>query len=218
MKMKEPLIKIALTDDHQMVLEGLQKVLEPAADIEVTGAYRCAKDLFTGLKKVVPDVLLLDVQLPDMTGLEVAKIIRQEYLDMKILVLSGIESHYYIMDLIKQGCNGYLLKSTTDNRLLLEGVRSVYNGELFLDPSMKQTVLQEMLRAKRRKNASPKLTEREKEVLQLIIKEYGNQEIADKLFISLRTVENHRYNLLQKLDVKNTVGLVKAAMQMGLDG
>ncbi|MFA6059094.1 MAG: response regulator transcription factor [Taibaiella sp.] len=217
MKTKEQFIKVALTDDHPMVLEGMQKVLEQSIGVAVTGVYRCAKELFEGLKKVLPDVLLLDVQLPDMNGLEVAKIIRQEHADMKILVLSGIESHYYIIDLIKNGCNGYLLKSTTDIRLLMEGVKGVYNGELFLDPSIKQVILQEMLRAKRRKNASPKLTEREKEVLQLIIEEYGNHEIANKLFISLRTVENHRYNLLQKLDVKNTVGLVKAAMQMGLD-
>lgn len=213
--MHTPLIKVALTDDHPMVLEGLQKVLNEVADIEVAGVYKCAKDLLLALKKQLPDVLVLDVQLPDMTGLEVAKIIKTKYPDIKILVLSGIESHYYIADLIQQGCNGYLLKSTTDNKLLIDGIKGVYNGELFLDPSMKQVLLQEMLRAKRKKNASPKLTEREKEVLQLIIKEYGNQEIANKLCISLRTAENHRYNLLQKLDVKNTVGLVKAALQMG---
>lgn len=208
-------ITVALTDDHPMVLEGLQKVLNEIGEIEVTGVYKTGKELLAGLKNGLPDVLLLDVQLPDITGLEVAKIVRAEYSEIKILVLSGIESQYYIMDLIKQGCNGYLLKNTTDHRLLIEGIKGVYNGELFLDPSMKQNLLQEMLRVKRKKNASPKLTEREKEVLQLIIKEYGNQEIANKLCISLRTAENHRYNLLQKLDVKNTVGLVKAALQMG---
>jgi len=215
MRMSSQKITVSLTDDHPMVLEGLQKVLSETTDIYVSGAYRNGKDLLAGLKTTVPDVLLLDVQLPDITGLEVAKVVKTDYPDLKILILSGIESHYYIVDLIQQGCNGYLLKSTTDNRLLIEGIKGVYEGELFLDPSMKQALLQEMLRAKRKKNASPKLTEREKEVLQLIIKEYGNQEIADELCISLRTAENHRYNLLQKLDVKNTVGLVKAALQMG---
>lgn len=214
--MLNPEITVALTDDHPMVLEGLQKVLNEVEAIHVSGVYSNGKELLAGLKTTVPDVLVLDVQLPDITGLEVAKIVKTAYPDIKILILSGIESHYYIVDLIQQGCNGYLLKSTTDHTLLLEGIKAVYAGELFLDPSMKQALLQEMLRAKRKKNASPKLTEREKEVLQLIIKEYGNQEIADKLCISLRTAENHRYNLLQKLDVKNTVGLVKAALQMGL--
>jgi DNA-binding NarL/FixJ family response regulator len=213
--MKKQPIKVALADDHLMVLEGLQKVLSEFEEIGVTGIYKNGKDLLKGLNYSMPDVLILDVQMPDLTGLEVAKTIREKNEDLKILVLSGIESQFYIMDLIKQGCNGYLLKSSTDHRLLVEGIKAVYKGELFLDPSMKQNLLQEMLRVKRKKNASPKLTEREKEVLRLIIREYANQEIAAELCISLRTVENHRYNLLQKLNVKNTVGLVKVAMQMG---
>jgi DNA-binding NarL/FixJ family response regulator len=211
-------IQIAITDDHPMIIDGLTNALQQDEGITIIGKYKTGKDLLKSLQQQQqPDVLLLDVQLPDLNGLELTKIIKKEYPNIYILILSGIESHYYILDLIHQGCNGYLLKSTTDQRLLSEGIRAVYKGELFLDPSVKQTVLQEMLRVKRKKNASPKLTEREKEVLQLIIKEYSNQEIAEKLCISLRTAENHRYNLLQKLDVKNTVGLVKVALQMGFD-
>jgi len=209
-------IRIVLTDDHPMLLEGLQKVLSPISQIEIIGIYRNATELLNALEHNTPDVLMLDIQMPGLTGLEASRIIKEKFPHVQILIFSGIESHYYIIDLIQSGCNGYLMKSTTEQSELLEAITTVARGDLYLDPSIKQEILMEMLRSKRKKNAIPKLTEREKEVLQLIVEEYSNQEIAEKLKISSRTVENHRYNLIQKLDVKNTVGLVKTAMQLGL--
>lgn len=210
-------IKVSITDDHHMVIEGLLNVLKLFDRIEVIATYNSAGALLEGLQTQVPDVLLLDVQLPDKQGYEIAKDLVTRYPQMRILILSGVDSHYYIQDMIKQGCSGYLLKSTTDRDLLAMAIQKVYEGETFLDPSIKEALLLGMLKGKKLKESiQPKITVREKEVLQLIVQEFDNHEIARKLFISLRTAENHRYNLLQKLDAKNTVGLVKAAIKMGL--
>ncbi len=211
------MIKVAITEDHQIVLDGLRTALGMQPDITVTGTYRNGQELFEGLKRQQPDVLLLDLQLPDKNGSELAPLVLQQYPSIRILILSGMESSPYIREMMQKGCNGYLLKSTTNQATLVHAIREVYAGELFLDAGLKEQLLREMLVTRRRANKiNPRVTQREKEVLALIAKEFSNQEIADRLFISLRTVETHRYNLLQKLEVKNTAGLLRAAAEMGL--
>jgi len=210
-------IKVAITDDHPLVVEGLQNVLRAHPNISVIATYSSGDALLKGIKKEVPDVLLLDFQLPDKAGNELAHILVEAYPELRILVLSSMESAFHVKSMLQQGCMGYLLKSTTDHQMLIQAIEAVYAGKLFLDPSLKEELLYDMVKAKQRnEKAQFRLTLREKEILQLIVAEYSNPEIADKLFLSLRTVEAHRYNLLQKLKVKNTVGLVKVAIQMGL--
>lgn len=211
------MIKVAITDDHPVVIDGLCTALQAQQDIKITGTYKNGAELFTGLKKELPDVLLLDLQLPDKNGGELVPLLLKQYPGLHILILSGMESLPYIKEMIQKGCKGYLLKSTTNQSLLLTAIQQVYAGDVFLDASVKEQMLREMLVSKRKASQiSPKITQREKEVLQLIIRECSNQQIADRLFISLRTVETHRYNLLQKLDVKNTAGLLRVAGEMGL--
>lgn len=210
-------IRVAITDDHPIVIDGLRNALQPQEDIVVTGAYHNGAELFKGLQQHEADVLLLDLQLPDKTGNELVPLLLQQYPDLHILILSGMESSPYIKEMMRKGCKGYLLKSTTNQTTLVTAIKQVYAGELFLDVGLKEQLLREMLISKRQLNKlNPRITQREKEVLRLIASEYSNQQIADHLFISLRTVETHRYNLLQKLDVKNTAGLLRAANQMGL--
>ncbi len=210
-------IRVAITDDHPMVIDGIRNALYPHPDITITGTYLNAKELFNGLQQKEADVLLLDLQLPDKTGNELIPVLLKQYPGLNILILSGMESSSYIKEMMHKGCKGYLLKSATNQTILITAIKQVYAGELFLDASLKEQLLQEMLVTKRQANKfNPKITQREKEVLGLIAKEHSNQQIADLLFISLRTVETHRYNLLQKLDVKNTVGLIRVARQMGL--
>lgn len=211
------MIRIAITDDHPIVIDGLRNALSQEQDIIITGAYHNGAELFKGLQQQPVDVLILDLQLPDKTGNELVPPLLQQYPGMHILILSGIESSPYIQEMIRKGCKGYLLKSKTDRNTLVNAIKQIYAGELFLDAALKEQLLREMLVTKRKGNKlNPRITQREKEVLDLIIAEYSNQEIAERLFISLRTVETHRYNLLQKLDVKNTAGLLRAAHQMGL--
>ncbi len=211
------MIKIAITDDHPLVIDGLLTAFRDVPDIQITGTYNTGAELLNGLQSDPAEVLLLDLQLPDRNGSELVPIILQQYPGMHIIILSGIESSPYIKEMMQKGCKGYLLKSNTGKETLLAAIKEVYDGGLYIEASLKEQLLHEMLAAKRRMDKlNPKITQREMEVLKLIMEELNNQEIADRLFISLRTVETHRYNLLQKLNAKNTAGLLRIARQMGI--
>lgn len=210
-------IRIAVTDDHPIVIDGLRMALNGNTDIIITGGFSSGAELFIGLKKSVPDVLLLDLQLPDKTGYELVPLLLKQYPELKILILSGMESSPYIKEMMQKGCKGYLLKSTTNKHVLIEAITEVYHGGIYLDKGLKEQLLTEMFISKRKRaKIEPRITQREKDVLKLIAEECSNQEIADRLFISLRTVETHRYNLVQKLNVKNTAGLVRLALSLDL--
>ncbi len=213
-------INVTLVDDHPMVISGIQNMLQPFEHIHIISTYSNGPDLLEGLKTLQPDVLLLDILMPEMQGSEVAQIVSKTYPAINILAITSLNAPTHIKTMMRSGCKGYLLKNT-DQKVLLEALETVYRGEEFIEPVLKEQMLQNMLRYKEQTDLFPPadlpvLTRREKEILTLIIQEYNNHEIAEKLFISLRTVENHRFNLQQKLDVKNTVGMVKIAIQMGL--
>lgn len=210
-------IRIAIADDHQLIIDGLMKVMSTFPNVTITGTYNDGSSLLKDFSKSKPDILLLDIQLPDIPGKEIIRTVLKTYKDIRVIALTGIDSHFYIQAMIKAGCMGYILKSTSNYDILRYAIEEVYKGNLFIDPSIKENLLRDILVTKRKShNIDSKITEREKEVLKLILQEMDNQEIADKLFISVRTVENHKYNLLHKLNAKNTVGLVKAALEMGI--
>jgi len=211
-------IKVAIADDHPLVVEGLCKVLNamPQA-LRVTATYPDGGSLLKGLEEDQPDVLLLDMQLPDLSGSELTVHIRRQYPRISILILSGLDSAILVKNMIRLGCRGYLLKSTADKSILAEAIEKVYyTDEIYLDPALKEDLLSDMLKARKKEHQPVRLSKREKEILGLVLEEFSNIEIADKLSLSLRTIENHKYNLFRKLDVKNAVGLIKVAMQRGL--
>lgn len=211
-------IDVMITDDHPMIIDGLTNALKTRDHIRVTATYTRVSPLLAALENgEVPDVLLLDAQLPDKFGLDVAQQLVPEYPGMHILIVSSIESHFFIQSMMKLGCKGYLLKSTADAELLVHAIETVYQGSIFLDPRVKEELLFKMVESEKKgTKIQPRITDREKQILLLVVQEYENQEIAKELGISLRTVENHKHHLLQKLGAKNTVGLVKQAMRMGL--
>ncbi len=210
-------IRIMITDDHPLAISGLQNIIRFYPHIEIMGAYTSGAGLLEALRHEQPDVLLLDIILPDINGKELAATITQQYPGIRILALTSLDAPSHVEGMMRRGCAGYLLKNT-DQHTLVNAIETVHRGGEFMDPFLKEQLLNSMLKMKKNTEivAAPVLTQREKDILQLIVAEYTSQEIAEKLFISLRTVENHRFNLLQKLDAKNTVGLVKVAIRMGL--
>lgn len=209
-------IKVAITDDHPLAVAGLQNMLASCSHIFVQNTYYNGADLLRGLETTQPDVLLLDVILPDIKGSELAAMIHSRYPAIKILAITSLDAPVHVKAMLRNGCTGYLLKNT-DVQTLIHAIEEVNEGREYIEPSIKEQMLQNVLHFRKNTNIKkPTLTRRETEILHLIIEENTNQEIADKLFLSLRTIENHRFSLFQKLDVKNTVGLVKVAIQLGL--
>ena len=203
------MISVALTDDHYIVLEGLQRILNQVTDIRVINSYHHGEELLDGLTQAQPDVLILDIQMPGKDGVELAGIITAKYPSIKIIALTNLDMPGMVRRMLEAGCMGYILKDSSPE-IIEAAIRSVHAGEKYLHPALSRQMMNNMFAP-----AHKTLTKREKEILLLITEELTNQQIADKLFLSLRTVENHRNNLLQKLDVKNTAGLVKVAIREG---
>lgn len=208
-------IHIAITDDHPMIIVGLRNMLSAYPHIVLTGAYGTGAELLKGLQEHLPDVLLLDIQLPDKTGDELATQILKKYPELKILTLTNFNSMLYVHNMLRIGVKGYILK-TTDPETLINAIEEVYNGNEFIDHAVKDKLNAYTSKMKKEAHLRPTLTLREKEILKLTVNGSTIQEISEKLFIGLRTVEYYRSNLLLKLEAKNMAALIKKALEMGL--
>ncbi len=206
------MIKVDIIDDQVIILNGLQKILAGASNIAVNRTYTDGHVLLQDYKISLPDVLLLDIQMPAISGFELAAAVHKSFPTVRMIALTNVDVLTQVKMMLQQGCLGYLLKDVQPD-VLIRAIETVYEGKQFLNETFQAQLLQSLSQP----NAPAQLvTRREKEILKLIIEENTNQEIANKLYISLRTVENHRNNLLQKLKVRNTAGLVKLALQDGL--
>lgn len=203
-------IKIAIVDDHPMLLKGMQGILGCVPNIEITGAYLSGKELLADINLNRPDVLLLDIQMAGQTGEDLAMVLQEQYPKIKILAFTNQEQTYYIRSMIGHGVMGYVLK-TCDEETLLKAIETIYKGGQYFDPMIRGQVSQIMSTARQ-----PRLTRREKEILQLIAENYSSKEIGERLCMGKRTVDNYRIALLLKLDAKNSAGLVKTAIDLGL--
>jgi DNA-binding NarL/FixJ family response regulator len=196
------MIKIVLVDDHQMFLDGMIAVLSEQDNMEILFVENSAKIALQKIKKQVPDIVITDISMPDMNGLEFIKILKKQYPEIKILVLSMFENIQSSEDI-----DGYLLKETDKNTLLQAINGIVLNDEKHFVSENKKNSLDF--------NKSI-LSPREKDIIKLIAQEYTTEQIAEKLFISKNTIETHRKNIFYKLDVKNIAGLVKKAIHLGI--
>lgn len=208
-------IRVAIADDHPLVVNGLHHILTNCTDMEVVGSYTNGRELLRGIGLSLPDVLLLDIQMPGQTGDELAGIITEQFPEVKMLALSNLDNVYYVRNMLRNGVKGYILK-TSREETLLDAIRTIYNSGQYLELSLKDKLIQDTLQSKKQLSADPILTRREKEVLQLIGVDMTSQQIADKLSLSKRTVDNHRLNIMMKLGVKNVAALIKRAIQQGL--
>lgn len=207
-------IQVAITDDHPLITDGLRGGLSKMPDIEVMAVYHCGKDLLQGLDTIRPDVMLLDMQLPDSDGPELAARILKKYPSIHIIVFSSNDIIVQVKKMLRLGCKGYLLKNA-DIETIAAAIRTVYNNGQYIAPQLQAALMEDMFT---QPNTAPSqvLTRREKEVLKLIADGGTTQEIASQLFLSSHTVEKHRTSLISKLEVKNTAGLVRKAVEKGL--
>src|SRR6202035_4969062 len=210
------MIRVFITDDHEIYLEGLALLLGKQEGIEVTGTATCGKELLDRVQKGLDaDILLLDVYLPDMSEEEILQQIRAAYPDLRVVYLTLLRGTRYVHKLAKYNIQGYILKNASLEELLT-ALHSVHDGARYFskdihigdrDEDFRNTITIED------REIDEILSRRELEVLRLICKEFSNAEIAEKLFLSVSTVETHRKNLIAKLGVNNTVGLVKFALR-----
>lgn len=213
------MIKILIVDDHKMFVQGLESILSKEEDIQIVHRCHEGKEVFNKELLDRIDIILLDINLPDMSGIQVCERILKMKDHIKILVLSMHDEESYITEVLKSGALGYVLKNT-GRKELITAIRTVSSGRTYFSEDITNTIMNGLMnnnkKAKTSEREVPKITRREKEVLDLILEENTNQEIAGKLFISLKTVEAHRSNLLSKLNARNTAGMVKKAMELEL--
>lgn len=209
-------IKIAIADDHSLIAEGIAHMLRYNADMELIAEFKDGAALLQALEKGIrPDVLLLDISMPGIQGDELAGMLKAQYPGMKIIALTSHENIFYIKSMLQQNIEGYLLKHI-NREILTEAIAHVYNGGTYLDETVDKLIQEDEAIEKRQRALGSVLTKREREILQLIAGNLTSAEIAEKLFLSKRTVEHHRENILFKLDVKKTSALIKKAVELNL--
>lgn len=207
--------KIAITDDHEMILSGIDALLEKKSNIVIVGKYINAKETIDGLKAATPDVLLLDINLPDINGIDLCKLLLKDFPVLKIIALSNFDETSFVKRMLKNGAQGYLLKNTHTDELI-EAIETVLRGEQYIQKDIKKKLLNRTIGTTACSALKPNLTRREKDVLFCISEELTTQEIAEKLYISPKTVETHRMNLMSKLGARNSVGIIKKAIKFEL--
>ena len=200
--------KVFIVDDHYMVIEGIRSILQNEKNIEWTGHAMNAESCLAFLQRNQPDIILMDINLPDKSGIELCKEVKEKYPSVFIIGLSTFNQKSFIEKMMENGASGYVLKNATQEELM-EAITVVLNGKTFLSFDASQTL-------RKAKNSSVVLTRREIEVLELIAEGMTNNEIANKLFVSSTTIDTHRKNLLTKFGVKNTAILIRMAIQMHL--
>lgn len=210
-------IKVLLVDDHKIVRDGIKLMLEPQAGIDVVAEAEDGEAVKNLLDETSVDVIVMDINMPGMNGIKTTRMVKEEHPDIKVLALTMSSDDSHIRQMVQAGASGYIMKSAGRDELT-NAIHDVMAGKHYFSDQATQSIMMDLVKNKGKSSAPDPvhITERELEVLQMIVKEYTNQEIAEKLYISPRTVDAHRRNLLQKTGARNTAGLVKYAFQNGL--
>lgn len=202
-------IRLFIVDDHPLVIEGIKTLLMAEPEIEVVGSSSRPTEVLRLLHLQPVDVMLVDVNMPDITGLDLAKAVLKDFPLLRILALSVYADGMMVKDMIAAGVKGYLLKTASQQQLIV-AVKAVYEGKKYLAEEALQNML-DNIQTQEERPKSQLLTEREVEIVRLIEKEFSNKQIAETLFISERTVETHRKNIFRKTQTDSVVGLIKFA-------
>lgn len=210
------MIKILITDDHVIVRDGIKTLLQNEAEISIVAEAKNGIDALAQLQTNDIDVVLMDINMPGMDGLEASAIIKKKYPNTKVIALTMYREMNMVEAMFRNGAKAYLLKSCSKAELI-EAITGVYHGKEYLEENMREDFANYMLKpSSKTENSGPSVSKREKEVLQLISEEMTTAEIAKKLFLSTTTIETHRKNLLRKLGLRNTAGLMRYAFEHSL--
>jgi len=209
-------IRIIIVDDHQLIVDGMKALLAGEDDLQVVGEASNGKEALKLLELVETDLALLDIDMPVMNGIDTAKQLRKLYPDLSIIILSMHAEQGLVKNLVEIGADGYLLKNSSRDEVM-EAILKVTKGEKYFSTEVTMSLLNKSA-GSRNQTESIRLTERESEILTLIAEGFTNKEIGDQLFISHRTVDTHRTNLMKKLEVNNLAGLISYALKNGYVG
>lgn len=219
MKESITIYKILIVDDHKIVRDGIRSLLQDETDLKIVDEAENGKDALEKIIEYNPDLVLMDINMPVMNGIDCTKETTKKHPAVKVLALTMLNELEHIKNMLASGANGYILKNSGKDELT-RAIRAVMAGHNYFSEEVKDAIMTEMFRKKsvpgKILGEKIPLTSRELDVLKLILQEYTNQEIADKLFLSVRTVDAHRRNLLEKTGARNTAGLVKYALENNL--
>jgi two-component system response regulator NreC len=206
-------IRVLLADDHTILRKGVRMLIEAQADMEVVGEAKTGREAIDESRRLKPDIVVMDVSMPDLNGIEGTRQICNELMHTKVLALSMHKDSVYVREILRAGARGYLVKDSDDDDLL-RAIRSVQRGEAFLSPAISDAVLTDY--RKHVSNPVDLLTSREREILNMIADGKTNKEIATALNLSVYTVESHRGSVMEKLNLHNTGDIVRFAIRNGL--
>jgi DNA-binding NarL/FixJ family response regulator len=209
--------RVMIADDHVMFRQGLKRILQEMTEIEVVGEAGDGLELLALLNKIVPDMVILDISMPKLRGIEAIREIRMVHPDVKVLILTMHKDTDFLQQAITAGANGYLLKEDAEQEVF-SAIETIRGKKMYISPLLTGELTDDWAQIHRGERKTPftePLTPREREVLKLIAEGKSNKEIADLLFISVHTVVRHRANLMEKLNLKKTADLVRYAVQKG---
>jgi DNA-binding NarL/FixJ family response regulator len=208
-------IKILVVDDHAVMRDGIRALLGLNDDIEVVGEASEGKEAVEKAEELMPDVVIMDIAMPGMDGLEATRRIRKKNSKIKVLVLTQHDNKEYILSVIKAGASGYVPKRALGSELV-SAIRAVQQGHSFLYPSAAAALIEDYLQQAGEEDPYDQLTAREREILKLIAEGHTSRKIADMLFLSQKTILGHRAKIMEKLNIHNRTELIKYAMRKGL--
>jgi len=210
--------KVLIVDDHQIVRDGIERILKDEVDIDLIGSVGSGKEALDFIKFNQPNIVIADLSMPNMSGIELTERLSTMFPDIRVLILSMFNNEEYIVSAIQAGAKGYLPKQDSTTEILLEAIRTIASGDEFYSPSISKIVMKSFIKNVKNTSVSDvakkqQLTSREKEILKLYVEGCTNNEIADKLNLSVYTVKTHKNNIMQKYSFKSTVEMIKFALR-----
>lgn len=215
--------RILIVDDHDVVRSGLKALLRSSSSFAIVGEAADGEEAVRRVNELLPDVVMMDISMPKLDGIGATRLIKQQHPDVRVIILTVYEDEEYVYQILHAGASGYVLKNAGKQEIF-SAITAVCNGERFFSPGVSRLIVEGFLKRAEEQDKTEKpsaagdtqLTKRETEVLRYIAMGYTNRQIAETLFLSFRTVNTHRANLMQKLDIHDTAGLVRHAMTLGL--